>query len=196
MRANCQGVVSKRTARGRRDVLRQREHVAGVQPPGDALVLSMMRFAHEIRSPNDLDLPKAGEGWTKKEMDLAYQLIDTLADTWKPEEFRDTYTEVLRKAIEAKFRRQRVGGTTRGAPAGRRQSDEGRSSRASLARSRRRRPAEPGVRRSAAPASAPLNGDVRHADCMVGLLEGKDRFHGSRDAQIYGVTARASTADC
>jgi DNA end-binding protein Ku len=51
-------------------VLRQREHVAGVEPSGEALVLSMMRFAHEIRSPNDLDLPKAGEGWTKKEMDL------------------------------------------------------------------------------------------------------------------------------
>jgi len=61
-----------------------------------------MRFAHEIRSPKDLDLPKAGEGWTKKEMDLAHRLIDTLADKWKPEEFRDTYTEVLRKAIEAK----------------------------------------------------------------------------------------------
>ena len=83
-------------------ILRQREHVAAVEPSGDALVLSMVRFAHEIRSPNDLDLPKAGEGWTKKEMDLAHRLIDTLADKWKPEEFRDTYTEVLRKAIEAK----------------------------------------------------------------------------------------------
>jgi len=35
-------------------------------------------------------------------MDLAHRLIETLADKWKPEEFRDTYTEVLRKAIEAK----------------------------------------------------------------------------------------------
>jgi DNA end-binding protein Ku len=83
-------------------VLRQREHVAAVEPSGEALVLSMMRFAHEIRSPKDLDLPKEGEGWTKKEMDLAHRLIDTLADKWKPEEFHDTYTEVLRKAIEAK----------------------------------------------------------------------------------------------
>jgi len=33
------------------------------------LVVGELRFAHEIRSPNDLDLPKAGEGWTKKEMD-------------------------------------------------------------------------------------------------------------------------------
>jgi len=62
----------------------------------------MMRLAHEIRSPNDLDVPKTGEGWTKKEMDLAHRLIDTLADKWKLEEFRDSYTEVLRKVIEAK----------------------------------------------------------------------------------------------
>jgi DNA end-binding protein Ku len=83
-------------------VLRQREHVAAAEPAGDALVLSLMRFAHEIRSPKDLNLPKAGEGWTKKEMELAYRLIETLADTWKPEQFQDTYTEVLRIAIEAK----------------------------------------------------------------------------------------------
>src|SRR5262249_54473711 len=68
-----------------------------IELSGNALVLSMMHFAHEIRSPKDLDLPKAGEGWTKKEMDLAHRLIDTLADKWKAAEFRDTYTEVLRK---------------------------------------------------------------------------------------------------
>lgn len=83
-------------------VLRQREHVAGVEPWGDVLVLSTMRFAHEIRSPVDLRVPKAGEGWTRKEMELTRRLIDTLADRWKPEEFRDTYTDVLRKVIEAK----------------------------------------------------------------------------------------------
>jgi DNA end-binding protein Ku len=83
-------------------VLRQREHVAAVEPADDALVLSMMRFAHEIRSPKDLSLPKAGEGWTKKEMDLAHRLIDTLVGKWNPEEFRDTYPEALRQAIEAK----------------------------------------------------------------------------------------------
>ena len=84
-----------------------------------------MRFAHEIRSPNDLELPKAGEGWTKKEMDLAHRLIETLADKWKPEKFRDTYTEVLRKAIEAKVDGEGAGSTGRGAPAARQQSHAG-----------------------------------------------------------------------
>jgi DNA end-binding protein Ku len=35
-------------------------------------------------------------------MDLAHRIIETLVDKWKPEDFRDTYTEGLRKAIEAK----------------------------------------------------------------------------------------------
>jgi DNA end-binding protein Ku len=83
-------------------VIRMREHLAAIEPAGHALVLSTMRFAHEIRSQKDLDLPKVGEGWTKKEMDLARQLIDTLASKWDPTQFRDTYTEVLRQIIEAK----------------------------------------------------------------------------------------------
>jgi DNA end-binding protein Ku len=84
-------------------VLRQREHLGALEPVGDALVLTTMRFAHEIRSPKELDLPKTGSGWTKKEMELAHRLIDTLADTWNPHEYRDTYTEVLTQLIKAKI---------------------------------------------------------------------------------------------
>jgi DNA end-binding protein Ku len=89
-------------------VLRMREHLAAIEPAGNALVLSTMRFAHEIRSPKELDLPKAGEGWSKKEMDLARQLIDTLASKWDPTQFRDTYTDVLREIIEAKAEGKQV----------------------------------------------------------------------------------------
>lgn len=89
-------------------VLRMREHLAAIEPAGDALVLSTMRFAHEIRSPKELDLPRAGEGWSKKEMDLARQLVDTLASSWDPTQFRDTYTEVLREVIEAKVEGKQI----------------------------------------------------------------------------------------
>jgi DNA end-binding protein Ku len=83
-------------------VLRQREHLGALAPVGDALVLTTMRFAHEIRSPKQLDLPGVHQGWTDKEMKLARQLMDTLSDAWDPREFRDTYTDVLRQVIEAK----------------------------------------------------------------------------------------------
>jgi DNA end-binding protein Ku len=83
-------------------VLRQRERLAALEPAGEALVLTTMRFAHEIRSPKDLDLPKVNQGWTEKEMKLARQLMDTLSDDWDPKAFKDTYTDVLREIIEAK----------------------------------------------------------------------------------------------
>jgi DNA end-binding protein Ku len=83
-------------------VLRQREHLVGVEATGPALVCTTLRYAHEIRSPESLDLPKTGTGWDKREMDLALKLVDTLAADWEPEKYKDTYTDVLRQAIEAK----------------------------------------------------------------------------------------------
>jgi DNA end-binding protein Ku len=84
-------------------VLRQREHLAALEPAGDALVLTTMRFAHEIRRPKGLDLPASDKGWSESEMKLARQLVDTLSGEWDPAEYRDTYTEALREVIEAKM---------------------------------------------------------------------------------------------
>jgi DNA end-binding protein Ku len=84
-------------------VLRQREHLAALEPVGEALVLTTMRFAHEIRSPKDLDLPRGRHGWSEKEMKLARQLLDTLSGDRAPDEHKDTYTDALREVIEAKI---------------------------------------------------------------------------------------------
>lgn len=83
-------------------VLRQREHLAALEPVDQALVLTTMRFAHEIRRVKDLGLPASGKGWTHAEMKLARHLVDTLSGEWDPSEYRDTYTEALRKMVEAK----------------------------------------------------------------------------------------------
>src|SRR5919198_2865426 len=83
-------------------VIRQREQLVAVEPAGKTLSLTTMRFAHEIRGSEDLDVPELREGYGIKEMDLARKLIDTLAGDWTPEKYRDTYTEVLRQAIQQK----------------------------------------------------------------------------------------------
>ncbi len=89
-------------------VLRQREHLAALEAAGEALVLTTMRFAHEIRSPKELDLPGIKHGYAEKEMKLALQLMDSLSDDWDPKEFKDTYTDVLRQVIEAKIEGKEV----------------------------------------------------------------------------------------
>jgi DNA end-binding protein Ku len=87
-------------------VLRQREHLAALEPYQDAMVLTTMRYAHEIRSPKDLDLP--ARGGTEKEMKLARQLVDSLSDTWDPRAYKDTYSDVLREIIEAKVKGEEI----------------------------------------------------------------------------------------
>jgi DNA end-binding protein Ku len=82
-------------------VLRQREHLAALEPAGEALTLTTMRFAHEIRPPNTLDLPQ-GSRYAKNELALADQLIETLAAPWDPTAYKDTYTDVLKDIIKQK----------------------------------------------------------------------------------------------
>jgi len=83
-------------------VMRQREHLAALRPAGKALMVTTLRFLDELRSADDLDLPK-DEKLANKEVELARKLVDTLADDWKPDQYKDTYHETLRAAIERKL---------------------------------------------------------------------------------------------
>src|SRR5437868_3792834 len=83
-------------------VLRQREHLAAVKVADDALVLTTMRFAHEIVPATELNVPRGEASLDKREVDLALQLVDTLAADWAPDKYRDRYREALLAAIERK----------------------------------------------------------------------------------------------
>jgi DNA end-binding protein Ku len=98
-------------------VLRQREHLAALEPADDALVLTTMRFAHEIRQAKDLGLPASGKGWSESEMKLARQLVDTLSGEWDPADYRDTYSQALRRVIQAKIKGKEPSPTELPAPA-------------------------------------------------------------------------------
>jgi DNA end-binding protein Ku len=83
-------------------VLRQREHLAAVKVADDALVLTTMRFAHEIVPATELDVPRGEASLDRREVDLALQLVDTLAADWEPDKYRDRYRDALLAAIERK----------------------------------------------------------------------------------------------
>src|SRR2546428_209685 len=83
-------------------VLRQREHLAALEPAGEALVLTTMRWAYEIRSPSGLGLPSPTTTRDRRELELALRLIDTLAGDWDPKRYKDTYREVLLVVIQRK----------------------------------------------------------------------------------------------
>jgi len=83
-------------------VLRQREHLAAVKVADDALVLTTMRFAHEIVPAAELKVPRGEASLDRREVDLALQLVDTLAADWEPDKYRDRYRDALLAAIERK----------------------------------------------------------------------------------------------
>jgi DNA end-binding protein Ku len=89
-----------------RVVLRTRQHLAALLVRGEALVLNLLRYAHEIRPAADLDVPaKSGAGASPREVRMAEQLIDGMTAPWRPAEFRDEYRDdvmaLVRKKIKA-----------------------------------------------------------------------------------------------
>ncbi|GAA5121001.1 non-homologous end joining protein Ku [Pseudonocardia adelaidensis] len=93
-------------------VMRGKEYLTALRADGDALALETLFFADEIRDRSTLDLPggASAEGAPKKgkELDMATGLIEAMSGEWKPDEFRDTYTERVEKLIEDKHKGREV----------------------------------------------------------------------------------------
>src|SRR5256885_9537041 len=71
-------------------VLKSREHLSAVKSVGEMMTLQTMRFAHEIVESSSLNLPKAAD-ISKKEMDLANMLINSMSDKFDPGKYKDDY---------------------------------------------------------------------------------------------------------
>ncbi len=90
-----------------RVVIRTREYLAMVMPQGDALMLMLLRFPQELVDASDYKLPKGGVAkWrvSDKEMDMATQLIESMAGKWKPDEYKDEFRDRLQKVIEKRMK--------------------------------------------------------------------------------------------
>jgi len=90
-----------------RVVIRSKEHLAILMTRGDILMLELVRFPQELRSPDFLDVPEASSGdlkMSKREIDLALQLVDNMTTNWNPTSYHDTYRENLRTYVEAKIK--------------------------------------------------------------------------------------------
>ena len=81
-------------------VMKTKEHLAAVKAIGNMITLQTMRFAHEIVDASELNLPKADI--SKKEMDLANTLIDSMTDKFEPEKYKDEYYEKVMEVVQNK----------------------------------------------------------------------------------------------
>jgi DNA end-binding protein Ku len=81
-------------------VIRTRQYLAAVVARGDVLTLELMRYAHELRDPSELDVPHGKEGVSDREVDMAERLVEGMVAAWEPEKYKDTYRADLMKMIE------------------------------------------------------------------------------------------------
>ena len=82
-------------------VMRSKESLAILRPDKEVIVLNKIRFEEEIRSTEDLALPKNTEV-KAAEMKMAVSLIDQLTGKFDISKYKDTYTDELMKVIKAK----------------------------------------------------------------------------------------------
>lgn len=82
-------------------VMRDVQHLAAIEAIGDALVLSILRFADALVDTDSLGFP-SGKGLNRKELDMATTLVQHLAADWDPAKYVDDYRENLMRLIKAK----------------------------------------------------------------------------------------------
>ena len=98
-------------------VIRTKEHLAAVVPKGKALVLVLMRFAHELKRVEDFRLPDSAPSEYRvsdREIKLAEQLVQSMTSKWKPEQYRDDYFDALKAWIEEKAQKGDTAAVPRG----------------------------------------------------------------------------------
>lgn len=87
-------------------VMRQREHLTVIGVYKDALVLHVIRFAHEVREPSDLNLPTTKV--LKKEVAMAESLIKQYTEKFDFKKYKDVYNSQLLKIIKQKSKGKKV----------------------------------------------------------------------------------------
>jgi DNA end-binding protein Ku len=85
-------------------VIRTKQYLAAVMAQDDVILLEILRFAHELRDPAELDLPSGKEGVSERELDMAERLVEGMVDSWRPEQYKDDYQKDLMSLIKERVK--------------------------------------------------------------------------------------------
>ena len=83
-------------------VFHHREYLVSVRTLDGVLGFHTMRFADELVTANALEVPDPSRKPTRREIDMAAQLVDSLHDDFSPTRFEDTYRERVLDLIARK----------------------------------------------------------------------------------------------
>jgi DNA end-binding protein Ku len=84
-------------------VMRNRQYLAAVRADDNALVLTTLHFADEIRDVAEtLGEAPPEAAFKGRELDLAKSLIEQMTVDWEPTQYRDTYRDRVEELVRAK----------------------------------------------------------------------------------------------
>jgi DNA end-binding protein Ku len=84
------------------------EHLCLIRPKGDSLALETMFLAEDVNSQAEIEEAVGGSKVKEPELDLARQVIDSLAGEFDPGELTSLYRQNLRQMLEAKLDGQEI----------------------------------------------------------------------------------------
>lgn len=88
-----------------RVVLRTRQRLAALVPRDKVLVLIVLRYAHELRQPEEVEVPSGGKGAaSEREVRLAERLIGEMTSKrWDPSRYKDEYRDEVLGLVKEKI---------------------------------------------------------------------------------------------
>jgi DNA end-binding protein Ku len=84
------------------------EHLCLIRPKGDTLALETMFLAEDVNSQAEIEEAVGESKVNEPELDLARQVIDSLAGGFDPTELTSEYRQNLRQMLEAKLDGQEI----------------------------------------------------------------------------------------
>lgn len=82
-------------------------HLVGIEVVEDALVMNIMRYPDELVDTSSFTFPTA-ENVRPAELQMAEQLVNTLADAFAPEKYSDVYKDNLMRIINDKMKGKKI----------------------------------------------------------------------------------------
>ncbi|MBM7061909.1 Ku protein [Pseudomonas sp. UL073] len=91
-------------------VLRTKQYLAALMTQDAALVLVMLRWPADVRSPAQLELPSTATKpeLAKRELDMAKRLVEDMSADWQPDEYLDSFQDKIMGLVEQKARAGKI----------------------------------------------------------------------------------------
>ena len=89
-------------------VLWGKENLCLIRAQGEALALELLFFADDVRSKSEIEEAVGATEVKDAELQLAGQVINSLAGEWNPEDFENEYRRDLRAMLDAKLAGEQI----------------------------------------------------------------------------------------